>query len=189
MFDLKVSGEVIDYARKVVGNGNFGRRSYANGTVHKQVTGLIGQTAIHDLFEVPRPQDHGQADGGEDFTFLDLAVDVKTMGRTVPAKPWHVNNFLAVQQRSPTDVLLFTSYNQPALVLTVCGWMPKDAFLEAATLYPAGSVRHRTDGSTFRLQADTYEIANHALHSPSNFHELVQGLWDVWDAQCVAQAN
>jgi hypothetical protein len=185
MFDVQVSQEVVEYARGLVGEGNYGRRGIADGTCEQQIIGLIGQTVVHDLFGVPRPRNRGRADGGVDFVFQGLAVDVKTMGRNVPPRPDYANNFQALQEQFPTDVFIFCSLNKKTLVLTICGWTNKSELLETATLHPAGTRQVRTDGTAFRVRADLYEISNRDLYEADTLDVFVFLL--EWQASLAAR--
>jgi hypothetical protein len=94
------------------------------------------------------------------------------MGRNGPPRPDYVNNFVALQRQFATDVLLFCSFNKQTRILTVCGWIEKEEFLRRASLFPAGTVRIRADGTTFLAKADLYEIENRALNSPRTLGAL-----------------
>ena len=115
-------------------------------------------------------------DGGEDINYRGLVIDVKTMGRTVDVRLGFVNNFIALQMGFNTDLYIFCSLNKRNYELTVCGWIPKSEFLKKAKLYPQGTIRTRTDGSTFRTFADLYEIGNEDLIDVSSFEELLSSI-------------
>ncbi len=186
MFHVAVTQDVIEHARTAVGEGRFGRRGFADGSVSEQVTGLIGQTVVMDLFGLPRPNDSGQSDGGVDFVFEGMSIDVKTVGRNVPVRTDYVNNLQAAQIHFPTDAYIFCSLNRRSNVLTVCGWTTKIEFLENAAFYRAGTRRMRSNGTGFPLKADLYEILNDALLNPTSFEILVAtlemqaGLFAAW---------
>ncbi len=172
MFDIPVPDDVIAHARRLCSETNFGKRGMGDGSPEQQVVGLIGQTMICYLFGLARPAASGGPDGGIDFTFAGLTVDVKTMGRACRPTLDYVNNFVGAQRKYQTDVLLFCSLNQIDSVLTVCGWIAKRDFFQRAAHYPAGAVRTRRDGTTFRAKADLYELPNHELNRPANVEEL-----------------
>jgi len=176
MFDIDVSEDVYEFARCLVAKHNLGHRGRVDGGQEQQLTGLIGQTVIHDLFSVQRPRFGASADSGVDFVFAGLRLDVKTTGRNVRPQPHYVSSLFQVQARSFSQVLLFCSLNKPQRVLTVCGWISKDEFLKSATLYPRGTQRERVDGTSFVTKASQYEIENRHLHSPASGAELKAAL-------------
>ena len=125
MFKIKVSNAIIDYARNLLVDHNFGNRGIADGNVHEQLTGLIGQCTIQTLFHVDLLTGAGGFDHGKDLEFAGLAIDVKTMGRTTDVKDYYVNNFIALQKDYPTDAYIFCSYYEVKKELTVVGGYPK----------------------------------------------------------------
>jgi len=173
VFDIAVTDEVVAHAVAAVGEGKFGNRGIADGNRVQQITGLIGQTVVHDLFRVPRPKDRGRADGGVDFVLDGMSVDVKTMGRVVRPLPNYVNNFSGLQLRRPAEAFVFCSLNRQNRVLTVCGWTTLIDLLECAKLNPAGSTCRRANGSTFVAKANLYQISNLALYPSPTFDDLL----------------
>jgi len=75
-----------------------------------------------------------------------------------------------------TDVLLFCSFDKLNRILTICGWITKEAFLQRAAYYPAGTERTRGDGTVFVARADLYEIRNSELHRPKGPADLKNAL-------------
>jgi hypothetical protein len=66
------------------------------------------------------------------------------------------------------------SFNKTNSELTFCGWITKESFLYRATVYHKDTVRERSDGSSFKLKADTFEIENRQLNQDfANWPELV----------------
>lgn len=179
MFDVAVATDVLDYARQVLADYNFGRRRVANGSRQEQLTGLVGELVVQDLFGYPRTDGSSGPDGGMDLVFHGLTIDVKTMRRDAPARPEYVNNFSALQTRSPSRALIFCSLNWNRRVLTVCGWMLKDLFFRVADFHPKGAMRRRTNGTHFRAEADLYEIKNRDLYSPRTLQALHDDLLSI----------
>lgn len=176
MFDLTVSEEVVEYARGVLAKHNFGRRGVGDGSGEEQLTGLVGQSVIQDLFGYPRTDGSSGPDGGVDLVFHGLSIDVKTMGRGHRPRPEWANNFSSLQEHFPTDLLLFCSYNRKMQILTVCGWTCKNLFLRIADRFPKGTFRFREDGSSFPLKADLYEMSNQDLYSARTFGALAEDM-------------
>ncbi|MCH7612512.1 MAG: hypothetical protein IIB45_04055 [Candidatus Marinimicrobia bacterium] len=176
MFKIKVSNAIIDYARNLLVDHNFGNRGIADGNVHEQLTGLIGQCTIQTLFHVDLLTGAGGFDHGKDLEFAGLAIDVKTMGRTTDVKDYYVNNFIALQKDYPTDAYIFCSYFEEKKELTVCGWLPKNEMEEKANFYKKGTKRFRSDKTWFRTKADLYEIPNKHLMQVKTPDDLKQQL-------------
>lgn len=172
MFHLPVRSEVRHYAQSLLRGRGFGNRGRADGTPEQQLTGLIGQTLVHDLFRVPRPVDLGRSDRGVDFVLHGVTIDVKTMGRRHAPLPEYTNNYQAIQRVATADVILFCSHNRTVDVLTVCGWMPGPELFEKATFRPAGSQFTRQDGTTFTGRDDLYVIANGDLRPAKSLRQL-----------------
>jgi len=169
LFKIKVSNIIIDYAKGVLEEHNFGKRGVADGSPAEQLTGIIGQCTIQTMFHVDLITGEEGFDNGEDLKYFGLSIDVKTMGRTTYVKDYYVNNFIALQKNYPTDVFIFCSYYTDKKELTVCGWMPKNELDEKATFYKKGTRRYRSDKTWFKTKADLYEIPNKNLnqvHSP-----------------------
>lgn len=179
MFHIKVSDEILQHSQYQVDHYDFGKRYFANGDKEQQLTGVIGQSIIMNMF------DQGYVDGSkgcDDGTDIDLdgcSIDVKTMGRTVRPQPGYVNNYMACQAKFKTQVLIFCSYNKKNNELTVCGWIPKEDFLKKATFCKKGTPRLRRNGTSFFVKADMYEIENFKIYDVFSAEELIEqiSLW------------
>jgi len=172
VFKLIVPEKVLQHSLQQVQKYNFGQRSTANGTPEQQLTGIIGQSMMQQLFGLPLVDGATGCDDGVDIAYAGLSVDVKTMGRTTDVRPYYVNNFLGLQLKFTTDVLVFCSYNKRNSELTVCGWCTKKAFTQKASFYPQGTLRNRSDGSSFKTFSDLYEISNSDLNDVSSIDDL-----------------
>jgi hypothetical protein len=53
----------------------------------------------------------------------------------------------------------------------------KQELLDNASFYPNGSIRTRTDGTTFETKADLYEIANDKLNQVNSIEDLQDSLY------------
>ena len=172
MFVIKVKPEIIQHGKEQVKKYNFGQRYTANGNQEQQLTGIIGQSVIMDLFGLGLVDGSTGFDEGVDIVYEGVKMDVKTMGRTTDVREGYVNNFIALQKGFDTNVYVFCSYHKRKRELTVCGWTTKSDFLKKAQLFKKGSIRTRSDGSTFVTKADLYEIANKDLNDVDSFDEL-----------------
>ena len=173
-FSVQVPQEVIDASKKFVEHNNLGHRpDNSNGTKDQQLVGVIGQNMMAYALGQPFMQPSTTHDGGVDFVIGRKKIDIKTMGRTVTPKLDYVNNLIASQIKFNVDGYVFASLNTTNNKLTICGWLPKATFLFYAKHYPKGSIRERTNNTSFELKADTYEIQNEDLiHKIYNWNDL-----------------
>ncbi len=174
-FSIIVPRFVIDeswrFTRKIkMGHRNDG----SDGNAEQQLVGVIGQNMVNLALCKPLMEHDTGFDGGVDFEAFGMRFDVKTMGRTSEPKPSYVNNLLRSQIKFNCDAYLFLSFNKTNSELTFCGWITKESFLYRATVYHKDTVRERSDGSSFKLKADTFEIKNRQLNQDfANWPELV----------------
>jgi hypothetical protein len=160
MFCVKVKQEILDYCKAQIEHYNFGQRSVANGTPDQQYTGIVGQSVVMDLFGLGYIDGGGGCDDGTDILYAGLHIDVKTMGRTTPVRPFYVNNFIGLQLKFNTDVYIFCSLNKSTNVLTICGWITKKDFLKKASFFPK-AVRALNLNLWWQ-----YDILQHIVASP-----------------------
>lgn len=167
---LKVPNDIKLDVWNFVQHNNIGHRYKANGNKTEQYVGLLGEVIIKKHLGIDYKL-QSNFDGGFDFIYKGKRIDVKTMGRKVYPKPYYVNNFIAYQKHFNCDAYIFCSLNKINYDLTVCGWVTKEQLLKRADIFEEGTVRERTDGSTFKLKAPTYEIKNTQLNN-------INTLWD-----------
>ena len=180
MFDIKVNDEIINHCEQQINNYNFGKRFTANGSKDQQLTVIIGQTVIMDLFELGYINGKKGFDNGIDIVYTNIfgsiTIDVKTMGRTTKVKSNYTNNFIALQDCFNPDVYIFCSYNKLNKILTICGWITKQEFINKRRFYPKGTLRNRTNGTTFETKADLFEIDVIDLNDVTNELDLKKQL-------------
>lgn len=176
MFKVKVNAKLLTHCTEQVEKHNFGQRSTANGTKEQQLTGIIGQSVVMELFEAGLIDGTEGFDNGVDIIFNDKKIDVKTMGRTTDVRPNYTNNFLKLQDYFDTDIYIFCSYNKTTTEVTICGWIEKSDFIKKRKFFPKGELRYRTDGSSFRTFADLYEIDICDLNDVENIEDLKEQL-------------
>lgn len=158
----KISNKLKTDVWQYLNENNIGNRYEANGNKEEQFVGLVGEIIIKHLFNIKHEFNKG-FDGGYDFTYKGFKIDVKTMGRNVDVKDYFVNNFIAFQKSYDCDIYIFCSLNKQKNELSVCGYLGKKELLKLATLYKKGDTRTRTNGTTFKMKTDTYEIKNNKL--------------------------
>ena len=176
MITLKVSDAILQHCKLQVEKYNFGKRSTANGTKAQQLVGIIGQSVVMNLFNQGFIDGKQGFDNGVDILYNNLKVDIKTMGRTTDVRLSYTNNFLKLQDYFETEIYIFCSYHKTKQELTICGWIDKGKFKERRSFYPKGSVRKRSDQTTFTTFADLYEIDNNQLHPISSVDDLKEQL-------------
>ena len=176
MFTVKVENNIIEHSKSIVEKHDFGQRYTANGSKEQQVTGIIGQSVIMQLFDLGYVDGKSGFDDGVDFVFANKKIDVKTMGRTTDVNKGYTNNFLKLQDYFKTEIYVFCSYHKIKNELTVCGWITKDDLISKRRFYPKGSTRTRLDKSTFETFADLYEIDNKDLNDIKSIQDLKEQL-------------
>lgn len=176
MIKIKVGQHIIQHCLAVVARCNFGQRGHADGDQVQQLTGIIGQSVVQDLFGIGMVEPGAGYDGGFDFIYNNMRLDVKTMGRTTDVRPYYVNNLFACQINNGADGYIFASYHKITNELTVVGWTTKDRFLAVATLHRAGEMRRAGDGTLFPLKTDTFEIKNADLYQADTVDQLKAGI-------------
>ena len=172
MINIPISDELRDYAWKQVSIKNFGnRRSGFNGSKEKQYTGILGECILYQVIYNRLPTyDSGSVIA--DIVVNDKTIDIKTMARNVDMKEFYVHNFVGYQKDSKHDILLFISNNKKTKVAQICGWLPKETFLQQANFFDKGSIRTRSDGTSFTTMAPLYEIENNKLHKITSIEDL-----------------
>lgn len=177
MFSIIPKENIIQHAKNLVENKNFGKRHTGNGNKEQQFTGILGECVICDLFRKPFPSPiQNDFDGGVDFKLFENKVDVKTMGRTTDPKDYFVNNFIKFQDIFNPDIYLFCSYNKKTNNFTICGWIGKEDFEKKRILYEKGAIRKRSDGTEFVCTYDNYEIKNSDLNQVNSIDELYRAI-------------
>ena len=173
-FSVLVPPHVVDISEHFVENNNLGRRpDNSNGTKEQQMVGVIGQNMMAMALNEPFMKPSTIHDGGVDFVIGGNKIDIKTMGRTVTPTLQYVNNLIASQTKFDVDGYVFASLNTSNSKLTICGWLPKATFTFFAKFYEKGTIRERTNSTSFELKADTYEIENDDLiHQVYNWNDL-----------------
>jgi len=179
MFTIKVKEELIVHCKDQIKRYNFGKRTIANGTPEQQLTGIIGQSVVMELFGLDKVDGSLGFDHGVDIVFNNKKIDVKTMGRTTDVKSGYTNNFLKLQDHFDTDVYIFCSYHKTKEEVTVCGWITKDDFIKKRRFYKKGSTRTRLDGTSFKTFSDLYEIDNKELNQADNVDHLKNQLMQL----------
>ena len=161
---IPVTQEAIDLCSSWLENHSMAKRGVFDGDKEKQFTGLLGESIFHHYVFGEYPKFVAGFDSGFDIIFKNNRIDVKTMRRNVFVRDYFVNNFTALQLNLKCDVLMFLSYNKKEQVMEICGWIYKSDLDTKSNLFKAGTERKRSDGTSFIIQQDTYEIPNTNLN-------------------------
>ena len=164
MFILQIPQNIVDYCRQILRENSFGRRGIADGNPSEQLRGIVAQSVIMDSLGMPLIESKG-FDGGVDLIWNQKRYDIKSMGRNCDPKPYYVNNLIGLQDKYKVDRYIFCSLNRNNMILTICGWIDKNDFLKQASFYKKGTIRTRSDNTSFETKADLYELENKKLHS------------------------
>lgn len=166
IIELEVPQHVIDDVDEFLKTHNIANRGEFDGNKENQKTGLIGESVVNHWLKgeyIDFSQYADGNDGGIDIIHNDFTIDVKTMKRGVFVQPDYVNNFPAVQIDTPTDIVVFASYNKKQEIIEVCGWIMKKMIKFKATYLEEGTKRFRGNDTCFYLATDSYEITNSDL--------------------------
>lgn len=178
MITIPIDRNIIDHCKAILNTTNFGQRGKADGNKVEQYIGIIGQSVIMDLLGMPLIESAGGFDGGIDFTYNNKTYDIKTMGRETYPQEHYVNNLIAMQSNYNVDRYIFASINKLTVELTICGWIDKKSFKTNAIFYPEGTIRTRSDGTTFTTKAGLYEIKNSELIKSNTLDQFINQLND-----------
>ncbi|REA64137.1 hypothetical protein DSL64_00860 [Dyadobacter luteus] len=139
-------------------------------------TGTLGEVVFADAYHLPRPvHSFGASSGqdlGQDFEITSsdshkFSIDIKSMKRHSGVLSGHyVLNIQAVQlhrNNSKTSHYFCISFHQSekeGTIASLLGFVDKQSLEDGhlGSLFKAGTIRARADGSSFVLRADTYEI-------------------------------
>ena len=171
MYSVPIKQSVITYCKELLKTINFGQRGVDDGNYLEQLRGIIGQSVILDLLNMP-PLESTGFDGGIDLTYNGKSYDIKSMGRNCAPKSYFVNNLIGHQKDYKVDRYMFLSLNRNDLMLTICGWIDKKDFFDKASFYSEGTKRTRSDGTFFHTKANFYELQNSKLNQINSLQEL-----------------
>ena len=163
MIQIFPSEELTNYTRQLVENNNFGQRGYADGNSQMQYTGMICENVVRNLLGLPLAEGKG-FDGGWDIMYKGLKTDIKAMGRKGNPRPDHVNNVYAPQIKYNNEAYIFCTYNIYKKVVTICGWIDKNTFLEKAELLKKGTRVELGNEKYFIARSDSFQITNNELY-------------------------
>lgn len=190
-FRIFVTGEQIDYARKLVDyslkkhpvkNIWHTDKSKEANTAQYRFTGTLGEVLFADAYQLERPErSFGAIDGqdfGRDFTLninnQKKTIDVKSMRRksgrfysnyvlNIPASQLH-------KSKGVTQLYFCISLHQfnEQWVASFLGTIDKQMIVEGKTgiLYRAGNIRLRDNNTTFQFLENTYEVEFKDISTP-----------------------
>jgi len=170
---VKPSEGATRWATELVSRVDLGRRGYADGTRDQQLAGALGQGVVQEGLGLGQPSLAQAPQGGFELDVAGCRVEVKTTGRwRGPMRGHYAHNIYAVQMDRPADAFVFCSHHRSEGEIVVCGWLRRDEVLALGTLFQAGTVRTRDNGTQFTFEADNYEVLNRDVHDVNSWEEL-----------------
>lgn len=163
MKNIQVPKYIHNYVNKFLSENNVANRGKFDGNFQNQFTGILGESVVYEYIFGESPILKQGNDFGIDMIYKGNTIDVKTMRRKGFMKPYFVHNFLTLQLKTKTDILIFNNYCEPKNILQICGWIHKDELLQRGQLIKKGSKRLRADGTELTIQEDTIEIEQRNL--------------------------
>jgi len=163
----------IRFCRAYLDKGSIANRGEFDGNYSQQFFGLLAQVVVGDLLGCERPSNNGEFDGGWDLKHKGKLIDVKCEIRTVDFRVSEfVHNLVGSQMVYCADSFIFVSYNKTTGVFEICGFINKEDMKSKAKCFPVGTLRERTDGTSFSVEGTggLYEIENKHL---SPFEDLL----------------
>lgn len=177
MITVPVPNLVLRESIRVCNEVNFGRRGFDDGSKTQQLHGVIAQNSMALAFGFPFVKVSDVWDGGFDFKLANEKIDVKSVSRTVTPKSTYEALVVSDQLRYDVQIYLFTSYNHKTNELTICGWLPKDLFLQRARQYKRGDVIARDNGTSFVCRMNTHQVYYYQLNKlASSLDELKEDI-------------
>ena len=176
-YEIELTLNQRKLAMWLVENSDIARRGDGtDGTDVQQYAGIVGQIALADELNEPRPtkQSLAKFDGGVDFTHGGQNIDLKVQPHNYPFQDYFVQNIYASQVENPdykTDVYLFAHINTKKKIMEVIGWIRKCDLIRrpiGVSFLHKGERRRRNNGTIFIAHGDMYEISTSALQKFTN---------------------
>jgi hypothetical protein len=165
ILQVEITDELICKVERYRDKHPWANKGYFDGTPEQQLRGMIGQIVVWRLLvgSSPTPNDLKEAfKKGFDVPFCDLQTEVKTKGTNIFVSDNFEHTFPKLQRPiEDFDVVVFCNYNRSKNILQICGWLPKETFLERSVLVLKGT---KASNGLFCFSVDTYLIYNSALH-------------------------
>lgn len=144
---FKVTDEMIAEAKKIreERDSKYGN-IYEEKETDMRFVGEIGEIIVNNALNMVSKEftewHTGDVIGKPDFTFCGRTLDVKTVKRQVPIKPWYKAQITGKHANTPMDDILFTCYEVPKKELHILGVMEKQEFLKKAQYFGEGEFVH-----------------------------------------------
>lgn len=149
------------------------------GNIYEEVdtdmrwVGDLGEIIVNELFSMCTK---GTTDwhledvtGRADFNFCGFEIDVKTVKRKVPIKPWYTSQITAKHAKTPMDYIVFACYEFPEKKMHILGAIKKTEFMENADYCGEGHQVH--PNYTIRKG---HEIYNMTISKFTPFRDFVR---------------
>lgn len=147
----------IKYCTELLDGFSVGHRGVFDGHYFQQLFGLIAQTIIADMSKTGRPvRCLDGPDAGHDLVINGVKIDVKCVLREGAPKVDWACNITSRQINYDCDAYLFVSYEKPAGIFYILGWITKKEFLLKARHNKVGDRIVRDDGTTLLVQGVSF---------------------------------
>jgi hypothetical protein len=141
----------------------WGNRGREDGTPEQRLFGLLSECMVYNyLFGHYQKITIGQ-DGGIDFHYKGLSVDVKSIGRDIWTQGYFTNSVYAMQMKSPAEIYIFCSVNRVQQSLEISGWCYSEYLKKHGEFIKKGTYCERKNGKSFTARQDNYFIRNYEL--------------------------
>lgn len=148
---------------------NFGERS---GTYEQQKRGFISETMTHYYIFGVYKRLIGGFDGGIDFVYKGLNIDVKTSSRLGYIQKNYTALYIARQLKYVTDLVIFNNYNTTEDVLEICGWIFTKDIKNYGRPLPKNTKMQLNGNKSFFSKYENYEINYKDLNSIEILEQL-----------------
>jgi hypothetical protein len=165
------------------------RHSTFRGTKATIFQGAVGERCVADHYDVEVMEHDNVNLVSHDLTMGRFKIDVKTTMRSIRPEPCHhcairENQFNA--NRNPYIIYVLNSFNQPANIMTICGWCTKKWMMRYGELRKKGEIcEYRNDGTPMIAQETMWRIPVKNMFSLDD----LEGFCNTWAPEDVPKWN
>jgi hypothetical protein len=156
--EIKIEEDIKSIVANFLKTRNVGQRGEFDGDFRKQFIGLVAEGVVYKFFFGKYPEFKFGDDQGIDFILNGKNIDVKSSETTKRINENFVVTVVLSQVSNKAEAYVFAFVNPDSSTLTLVGWIDKKHFLKLSTFTPKGSDRYRTDGSTFKMITDNFDL-------------------------------
>lgn len=156
--EIKIDNDIKKIVGDFLKNRNVGERGEFDGDFRKQYLGFIAEAIVYKFFFGNYPDITIGNDNGIDFVLNGKNIDVKSSETTKKINDNFVVTVVLSQLSNKSEAYIFTFVNPETSILTLVGWIDKKIFLRLSNFVPKGSDRYKSDGSTFKMITDNFDL-------------------------------